>query len=319
MGRADQVLRPGAAIETWRCNEDLETAVKIRLMENFRAVFYAPYYAIGALGFYAEEGVDVELMDSRAPGDAIAHLEGGAIDLTWGGPMRVMTAHDRDEQSSLVCFGEVVSRDPFFLIGNAESFQFSDLARLRFATVSEVPTPWMCLQLDLRDANIDPATIKRVQDRTMPDNYAALREKKLDVVQAFEPFVSQAEIDRAGTVLYAASSRGPTVYTSFISTRSKIASHRDAFLAVTRALAKTQNWLITHSGKDLAEVVASFFPDVPEALLARSLQRYLDAGLWARDTAMSRQGFERLGASFVSGGALRRLPVFERCVDTSPT
>jgi NitT/TauT family transport system substrate-binding protein len=295
----------------------LEIDVKIRLMENFRAVFYAPYYAIHALGLYADEGLDVELVSSDAPGDAIAHLANGTIDLTWGGPMRVMIAHDRDDQSPLICFGEVVSRDPFFLIGNSEGFKLSDLAHLRFAAVSEVPTPWMCLQQDLRDAGIDPAGLTRVCDRTMPENYTALRGKTLDVMQAFEPFASQAEIDRAGTILYAASSRGPTVYTSFISTRSKVAAHRDAFLAVTRALAKMQSWLYAHGGKELAEVVASFFPNVPNELLVCSLQRYLDAGLWARDTAMSKQGFERLGLSFVSGGSLSRSPVFENCVDAS--
>jgi NitT/TauT family transport system substrate-binding protein len=295
----------------------LEIDVKIRLMENFRAIFYAPYYAIHALGFYADEGVDVELISSGGPGDAIAHLANGTIDLTWGGPMRVMTAHDRDDQSPLVCFGEVVSRDPFFLIGNSRGFQLSDLSHLRFAAVSEVPTPWMCLQQDLREAGIDPAMITRVSDSTMPENYTALRDKKLDVMQAFEPFASKAEIDRTGTILYAASSRGPTVYTSFIATRSKVATHRDAFFAVARALAKMQRWLYAHSGKELAEVAASFFPDVPHELLVCSLQRYLDAGLWARDTAMSKQGFERLGLSFLSGGALKRSPVFERCVDVS--
>jgi NitT/TauT family transport system substrate-binding protein len=208
-----------------------------------------------------------------------------------------------------------VSRDPFFLIGNFEGFKLSDLAHLRFAAVSEVPTPWMCLQQDLRDAGIDPGRITRVCDRTMPENYTALRGKTLDVMQAFEPFASQAQIDRAGTILYAASSRGPTVYTSFITTRSKVAAHRDAFVAMTRALAKMQQWLYAHSGKELAEVVASFFPHVPHELLVRSLQRYLDADLWARDPAISRQGFERLGASFHSGGLLRRSPVFENCVD----
>jgi NitT/TauT family transport system substrate-binding protein len=289
--------------------------VKIRLMENFRAIFYAPYYATHALGFYADEGVDVELVSSDAPGDAIAHLANGTIDLTWGGPMRVMTAHDRDDQSPLVCFGEVVSRDPFFLIGNSRGFRLSDLAHLRFATVSEVPTPWMCLQHDLREAGIDPATITRISDRTMPDNYAALREKQLDVMQAFEPFASQAETDRDGEILYAASSRGPTVYTAFIATRSKVAVHRDAFVAVTHALAKMQRWLYAHSGKELAEVVACFFSHVPQELLFRSLQRYLDAGLWARDPAMSKPGFERLGSSFLSGGSLKRSPVFENCVD----
>jgi len=53
-----------------------------------------------------------------------------------------------------------------------------------------------------------------------------------------------------------------------------------------------QQWLYAHTGKELAEVVASFFSNVPQELLVRSLQRYLDAGLWARDPAMSKQGFE---------------------------
>jgi NitT/TauT family transport system substrate-binding protein len=290
--------------------------VKIRLMENFRALFYAPYYAAHTLGFYANEGVDVELVSSDAPGDAISHLANGTIDLTWGGPMRVMTAHDRDDQSPLVCFGEVVSRDPFFLIGNVERFKLSDLAQLRFAAVSEVPTPWMCLQHDLREAGIDPETITRTSG-TMPDNYAALRAGQLEVMQAFEPFASQAEMDRAGEILYAASSRGPTLYTAFIATRSKVAAHRDAFVAITHALAKMQQWLYAQSGKELAEVVASFFSDVPPELLARSLQRYLDAGLWARDPAISKQGFERLGSSFLSGRSLKRSPIFENCVDVS--
>ena len=89
----------------------------IRLMENFRAVFYAPYYATHALGFYEREGVDVELLTSDAPGDAVPKLIDGSIDLTWGGPMRVMKAHDQDKHSPLVSFCEVVSHDPFFLIG----------------------------------------------------------------------------------------------------------------------------------------------------------------------------------------------------------
>ena len=100
---------------------------------------------------------------------------------------------------------------------------------LRFATVGEVPTPWMCLQHDLRENRIDPEVLKRVSDRTMADNYAALRNGELDAVQAFEPFASMAELDQAGEVLYAAASRGPTVYTAFIATRGTVAVHREAF------------------------------------------------------------------------------------------
>ena len=51
--------------------------------------------------------------------------------------MRVMMAHDRDPGSSLVSFGEVVSRDPFFLIGHCEAFALAKVTQLRFATVSD--------------------------------------------------------------------------------------------------------------------------------------------------------------------------------------
>ena len=130
----------------------------IRLMENFRAVFYAPYYATYALGFYEREGVDVELLTSDAPGDAVPKLIDGSIDLTWGGPMRVMKAHDQDKHSPLVSFCEVVSHDPFFLIGpnRGKPFRLTDLQQMKFASVSEVPTPWMCLQHDLREAGHRP-------------------------------------------------------------------------------------------------------------------------------------------------------------------
>jgi NitT/TauT family transport system substrate-binding protein len=36
----------------------------VRLAENFRAVFYAPFYAAQVLGFYAAEGIEVELVGS---------------------------------------------------------------------------------------------------------------------------------------------------------------------------------------------------------------------------------------------------------------
>ena len=41
----------------------------IRLSENFRALFYAPFYAAHAIGAYEAEGVDAELF-IRAAADA---------------------------------------------------------------------------------------------------------------------------------------------------------------------------------------------------------------------------------------------------------
>jgi NitT/TauT family transport system substrate-binding protein len=290
--------------------------MRIRLSENFRAVFYAPFYATQALGFHAREGVDVELVRSAAPAAAASALLAGTVDLAWGGPMRVMKARDSDSLSPLVCFGEVVARDPFFLVGRGggSAFQLTDLPRLKFASVSEVPTPWLCLQHDLRQLGVDPLRLDRVADCTMADNLAALSRRELDVVQMFEPYVTMAVRAGAGDILYAASARGPTVYTTFLATRDGIARLSPAFAAMTRAVRHMQEWLASHGGEELAEVTGAFYPDVAPDILVRSLRRYHEAGIWARDPAVSRQGFARLAASLLSGGFITRMPTYEDCV-----
>jgi NitT/TauT family transport system substrate-binding protein len=291
----------------------------IKLAENFRAVFYAPFYAAEALGFFAREGIDVALIDSATPGDAVSGVLDGTIDVTWGGPMRVMKAQDTDPRSPLVCFCEVVARDPFFLVGlgSRAPFKLADLLRLRVATVSEVPTPWMCLQHDLREQGIDPARLDRMPARPMAENIAALRRGEVDVVQVFEPYVSMALAEGLGEVLYAASARGPTVYTTFIATRDALARHREDFAAMTRAIGHVQDWLAEHGAEDLAAAVAPFFPDLPGDILAHALARYRAAALWARMPAVSRQGFARLADSLLSGGFIARTPIYEDCVDVS--
>jgi len=290
--------------------------MRIKLAENFRAVFYAPFYAIGALGCYGREGVEVELLSSPAPAAAAASLYDGSIDLSWGGPMRVMKARDEDRNAPLVCFGEVAGRDPFFLVGQARApFKLTDLPRLRLATVSEVPTPWLCLQHDLRERGVDPDQLARVKDRAMAENLAALRVGELDVVQMFEPYVSMALADGAGEILYAASARGATVYTTFLATRDSIARNHEAFAAVMRATRRMQIWLTEHSAEELAEVTGTFYPDVPFEILARSLRRYRDAGLWSHTTEISREGFARLADSLRSGGFISHVPRYEDCVE----
>jgi NitT/TauT family transport system substrate-binding protein len=291
----------------------------IKLSENFRAVFYAPFYATQALGFYSSEGVDVELLSSPAPAAAASGLLDGTIDLSWGGPMRVMKARDVDPNSPLVCFCEVAARDPFFLVGKSEpsKFRLTDLPRLKIASVSEVPTPWLCLQHDLREQGVDPTRLDRVADRTMADNLEALRGHQVDVAQMFEPYVSMALQTGAGDILYAASARGPTVYTTFLATRDSIDRNRSAFAAVTRATRRMQDWLAEHSAEQLAEAVAPFYRDVPRDVLASSLRRYRDAGLWARNPEVSRQGFARLADSLLSGGFISRMHTYEDCVDQS--
>lgn len=233
--------------------------------------------------------------------------------------MRVMKAHDLERNAPLVCFCEIVARDPFFLLGGHDrtGFELKELSSLRFAMVSEVPTPWMCLQNDLREQRIDPSGLARQPDQSMAANFEALCEGRLDVVQLFEPYASMALQRGIGTILYAASSRGPTVYTTFIATRSGLKRHRDEFASMTRAIGRMQGWLAEHGADELAEITAPFFPQIDRNILVSSLRRYAKAGIWARTPDVSRQGFARLGECLLSGGFISRMPIYEDCVDQS--
>ena len=296
--------------------------MKLTLAENFRAVFYAPLYALKALNLAAREGVEIEWLAPGAPGGAIDDVKRGAIDLTWGGPMRVMKDHDSTpaDGASLVCFGAVVARDPFYLVGKPEpaSFELSALARLRLGVVSEAPTPWLCLQADLQDAGTDPAAMiaaNRVRTGlTMQEQLQALRDGELDVGQFFEPYVSQALAEGDGRLLYAACERGPTIYTTFICSRDGLARHRDAFAALTRALQSAQDWMAANEPVELARIVAPFFPDIPAALLRASIERYYRDQVWASDPDISRAGFDRLSHSLQAGGFTASRIAYAPCV-----
>jgi NitT/TauT family transport system substrate-binding protein len=120
-----------------------------------------------------------------------------------------------------------------------------------------------------------------------------------------------------GDILYAASARGPTVYTTFITTRDAIKRHRAALVAMTRAMRRMQHWLSEHSADELAALVAPFFADIPRDLLATALARYREAGIWSRAPDISREGFDRLAASLLSGRFIAQRPSYDDCVEQS--
>src|ERR1700756_4621235 len=96
----------------------------IRLSENFRALFYAPFYAAHAIGAYVAEDVEVQLMHSADPAHAAAALRRGEVDVMWGGPLRVLLTHAQDPTADSVCFCDVIARDPFFIIGRTPRPKF---------------------------------------------------------------------------------------------------------------------------------------------------------------------------------------------------
>lgn len=292
----------------------------LTLAENFRAIFYTPFYLLKTLGLAEQAGLELKWLPPGSPGGAIDAVKNGTVDLTWGGPMRVMKDHDTAPSNgqSLLCFGEIVSRDPFFLLGKKTlgRFELAQLRQLRLAQVSEVPTPWLCLQADLRDLGLSVPEIEAalIRDLSMAEQIQALKAGTLDVAQLFEPLASELLTDPAYQVLYAAHTRGPTVYTTLICSRDGWAKHHVAFSELNNVLRTLQTWMYAQTPAIIASHVQPFFLELSAQHLEQAIARYLKNGVWASSPAMSKTGFDRLSYSLHSGRFIRTQIDFASCI-----
>jgi len=177
-----------------------------------------------------------------------------------------------------------------------------------------VPTPWLCLEGDLRDAGIDPARLERVIGRTMQENVAGLTTGDIDVAQLFEPFVEVAA--RGGAhVWLPASARGRTSYTVFATTRQRLDSDPEPFGKMVRAIYKTQQWVVAQTPAALADTIAGYFPALDRSVLTGALARYKAQGVWGADPVLPEEGFDRLRRALLAAGFLSRTVPFADCVD----
>ena len=291
----------------------------ITLLENLRAVFYAPFYLAVDRGYFADAGADVRFVESPDPDDTLPRLLSGEVDVCWGGPLRVMRTLDQQPGCGLVCFGEVVGRDPFFLVGRGfgPDFTLADLAGKRLAVVSEVPTPWVCRRQDLIDAGVDVRDIAVIEGRTMGQNEAALAAGEIDTFMAFQPFAERGSRQDGAQVIYTAADRGPTAYTCFYTTREAMARRRDDFRAMASACKRAVQQLYAEGAGAALPTLERYFPDEPADLLEAAVARYLRHRLYNPTGVLPESGVGWLKRAMLTTGTIKNDVPFATCVDNS--
>ena len=252
-----------------------------------------------------------------SPDDAASSLFGSGADVVWGGPMRMMQYQQQHGDGAVVAFAEAVTRDPFYVVGREPrpDFRFADLMEARFARVSEVPTPWLCLQDDIRRAGFDPDALERAPDGSMAGNADALREGRVDAIQVFEPFVEELLHEGPAMSGTPPPGAGPTSYTTLYTSRRFAEANSDALAAMAGGVMEALDWLHGHGAEALAERLQSYFPTLDPARLAGALARYKANDVWGRDPVLPLEGFVRLKGALISGGFIARDIPFEACVD----
>ena len=86
-------------------NASAQTLQKVRLSEVVRSVFYAPQYVALALGFFEEEGLEIELSTAWGA-DKGAGLDLGAVDGIFG-PEAAVYIYQQGASDHIVGFAQL--------------------------------------------------------------------------------------------------------------------------------------------------------------------------------------------------------------------
>ena len=106
-----------------------EEKVKITVSEVTHSVFYAPQYAAIALGYFEDEGLDVELINGEGADKVMTAVVAGQVDIGLAGPEAAIYVYNEGKEDYAKVFAQLTKRDGSFIMGRTQDddFSFADL------------------------------------------------------------------------------------------------------------------------------------------------------------------------------------------------
>ena len=295
--------------------------MKVRLYENLRACSYTPFYLAQVEDMFSVEGLVVSLILSPSTTETAQGLIEGRADVSFGGPMRVLMHHNKaklnNEVSELICFAQVVARDPFILLGRTpnDNFNFHDLLNNKLAVAIDVPTPWMTLQDDLSRANIDPKSIQRYPDALMQENVNNFKTGKINLVQLFEPFAQELK-ETGAHIWHRFASRGDIAFTTFYALKSFTIDNREICEALVRVMNRSLKAIHSMNNIEIAKIIGpGFFPDLSITSLSSIIEGYKSSRVWPSRTDLPPSAFVKLKAALLSGELIQFDIPYDEVID----
>ena len=292
---------------------------KVRVCEVTHSIFYAPQYAAIALGFFEEEGIEIELSNGQGADAVMAAVLSGNIDIGFAGPEASIYVYNEGKEDFTQVFAQITRRDGSFLVARQpdDDFTWDKVKGKVVLPGRKGGVPYMALEHVLRENGVDPAT-----DTTLDNSVqfsmmtAAFTGGTGDYVTAFEPTASMLQQEGKGYIVASVGeAAGDIPYTAYFAKKSYIEKNSDLIQRFTNAVYKGQQWVATHTAQEIAEVVADSFPDTELSLLVKSVESYRSIDAWNTDPVMSEESFNRLQSVMTEAGELKQIADYGQVVN----
>lgn len=294
---------------------------KVSVCEVTHSIFYAPQYAAIELGFFREEGIDIELSNGQGADKVMAAVLSNNIDIGFAGPEASIYVYNEGKEDFTQVFAQMTQRDGSFLVGREkdDAFTWDKVKGKVILPGRKGGVPYMALEYVIRQNGIDP-----YKDTTLDNSIqfalmaGAFTSGTGDYVTLFEPTASMLEAEGKGYIVSSIGREsGEIPYTAYFAKKSYIEKNADLIERFTRAVYKGQQWVADHSAKEIAEVVASSFPDTSVELLTTVIQRYKDIDAWSADPLLKQGSFTLLQEVMTQAGELKQTAPYDKVVNTA--
>jgi NitT/TauT family transport system substrate-binding protein len=294
---------------------------KVKLNEVTHSVFYAPQYVALNMGFFEDEGLDVELTNGAGADKVMTAVLSGQSDIGFAGPEAAIYVYNEGKEDHALIFAQLTKRDGSFLVGKVPEadFKWANVKGKKIIGGRKGGVPEMTLEYVLKNHNIIPGKDVDVDTSVQFALMAgAFTGGDADYVALFEPTASMLEKEGKGYVLASiGKDSGEIPYTAYFAKKSYIEKNPGIIQKFTNAIYRGQVWVAGHSPEEVAEAIKPSFPDTDIELLTKVAQRYQEIDAWCKDPVLKKESLDLLQKVIQTAGELKMSAPHEKIVDNS--
>lgn len=304
------------------CSKDEKdsTTTKVVLSEVAHSIFYAPMYVAIEEGYFAEEGIDLELVTAFGADKVMTAVLSGEADIGFMGSESSIYTYNEGANDYVVNFAQLTQRAGNFLVAREDMAEFSweDLKDAYVLGGRKGGMPQMVFEYILKENGIDPKTdLKINQSIDFGSTAAAFSEGQGDFTVEFEPHATALEEAGKGYVIASlGEDSGYVPYTAFSAKGSYIEANPEIIQSFTNALQKGMDYVQTHTPEEIATIIAPQFEETNLNTITTIVKRYYDQDTWKSDLIFEKESFELLQDILDSAGELSERAPYKDLVNT---
>lgn len=306
---------------TKKHKENAEELKTIKVNEVTRSVFYAPQYIAINNGYFKEKGLNIELTTGQGADAVMTAVLSNQSDIGFAGPEASIYVYNQGKEDYTQVFAQMTQKDGSFLVSKekTDNFSWQDLKGKTVIPGRKGGVPYMTFEYVLKQNGLDPKKDLVLDDSIKFDLMAgAFAGGNAEYVTLFEPTASATEKAGKGYIVASVGeASGEIPYTAYFTKKSYIEKNPNIIQGFTNAIYKGEQWVKSHSAKEIAEAIVDFFPDTDLSMLEAALQSYIDIDAWRDNPVLKQESFALLQKVMKEAGELEKEADYGKVVNNS--